>query len=46
MSEKKLTKEDLIQSISRGCKPKKLWKIGTEHEKFGFKKKKLKTYKF
>jgi len=46
VSEKKLTKEDLIQSISRGCKPKKLWKIGTEHEKFGFKKKNLKPICF
>jgi glutamate--cysteine ligase len=31
------TKEDLIHWLSKGCKPKKQWKIGTEHEKFGFR---------
>ncbi len=34
-----LSKEFLISTISSGCKPKSKWKIGTEHEKFGFKKK-------
>ena len=26
----------LIEAISRGCKPKDEWRIGTEHEKFTF----------
>lgn len=29
-------KSQLIESLSKGCKPKSDWKIGTEHEKFGF----------
>ncbi len=29
-------KQQLIASLSRGCKPKSDWRIGTEHEKFGF----------
>ncbi len=36
-----LNKNDLISRFSDGCKPKVDWKIGTEHEKFGFKKKDL-----
>ncbi len=35
-------KNQLIKYFEDGCKPKKLWKIGTEHEKFGFIKKNLK----
>ncbi|KAK9281756.1 hypothetical protein L1049_004661 [Liquidambar formosana] len=31
-----LTKEDLVGHIASGCKPKEKWRIGTEHEKFGF----------
>ncbi len=34
-------KDQLIQYLEDGCKPKNLWKIGTEHEKFGFKKSNL-----
>jgi glutamate--cysteine ligase len=30
------SKDDLIASLSDGCKPKDQWRIGTEHEKFGF----------
>lgn len=26
----------LIEALSEGCKPKEAWRIGTEHEKFGF----------
>mgnify|MGYP001244069641 CR=1 FL=1 len=37
-----LTKSKLISLFQEGCKKKNLWKIGTEHEKFGFKKKNLK----
>ncbi|XP_042947158.1 glutamate--cysteine ligase, chloroplastic-like isoform X2 [Carya illinoinensis] len=31
-----LTKEDLVDYLASGCKPKEKWRIGTEHEKFGF----------
>ncbi|KAG8374892.1 hypothetical protein BUALT_Bualt10G0042900 [Buddleja alternifolia] len=31
-----LTREDLIDYLASGCKPKEKWRIGTEHEKFGF----------
>ncbi|XP_078427504.1 glutamate-cysteine ligase [Wolffia australiana] len=31
-----LTKEDLVNYLSSGCKPVEDWRIGTEHEKFGF----------
>lgn len=36
------SKDDLISFISDGCKPKSDWRIGTEHEKFGFNKETLK----
>ena len=26
----------LIEWFKKGCKPKEQWRIGTEHEKFGF----------
>lgn len=29
-------KSQLIDYIASGCKPKSEWKVGTEHEKFGF----------
>ena len=31
-----LTREDLIGAMSKGSKPKSEWRIGAEHEKFGF----------
>ncbi|KAH0862377.1 hypothetical protein HID58_079588 [Brassica napus] len=31
-----LTREDLIAYLASGCKTKDKWRIGTEHEKFGF----------
>ncbi|XP_047095040.1 glutamate--cysteine ligase B, chloroplastic-like [Lolium rigidum] len=31
-----LTKDDLVAYLASGCKPKENWRIGTEHEKFGF----------
>ncbi|WP_341760582.1 glutamate--cysteine ligase [Candidatus Endowatersipora endosymbiont of Watersipora subatra] len=31
-------KEQLVQELSSGCKQKKDWRIGTEHERFGFYK--------
>ena len=33
-----LTREDLIDAMSKGSKPKDQWRIGAEHEKFGFDK--------
>ncbi|MFD0916169.1 glutamate--cysteine ligase [Pseudahrensia aquimaris] len=30
------TRDQLIGTMSGGCKPKEAWRIGTEHEKFGF----------
>ena len=38
----KLKKYDLINFFEEGCKNKQDWKIGTEHEKFGFFKKNYK----
>ena len=35
-------KNQLVQYLEDGCKPKSSWKIGTEHEKFGFIKSNLK----
>lgn len=32
------TKDQLISDLESGCKPKKLWRIGTEHEKICFYK--------
>ena len=32
------TREQLLEALEGGCKPKKTWRIGTEHEKFGFYK--------
>ena len=36
-----LNKNILIESFAKGRKKKENWRIGTEHEKFGFKKKSL-----
>lgn len=30
-------KAQLVDDIAAGCKPKAAWRIGTEHEKFGFR---------
>ena len=30
------SRDDLVGWIAAGCKPKSKWRIGTEHEKFGF----------
>ena len=29
-------KEELIEYLASGCKPPETWRLGTEHEKFGF----------
>ena len=31
------SKADLVEFIASGAKPKANWRIGTEHEKFGFR---------
>ena len=41
MSEKITSKNQLIESFEKGCKPREDWRIGTEHEKFGFQKVKI-----
>ncbi len=28
--------DQLAEVLSKGCKPKEDWRIGTEHEKFGY----------
>ena len=32
-----LTYDDLVAFVESGCKPRRDWRIGTEHEKFGYK---------
>ena len=29
-------KRELVAYLEQGCKPRAAWRIGTEHEKFGF----------
>ncbi|XP_061337250.1 glutamate--cysteine ligase, chloroplastic-like [Gastrolobium bilobum] len=41
-----LTKDDLIDYFLSGCKPKEKWRIGTEHEKFGFEFETLRPIKY
>ncbi|CAK9141886.1 unnamed protein product [Ilex paraguariensis] len=41
-----LTKEDLVGYLTSGCKPKEKWRIGTEHEKFGFEFETLRPMKY
>ena len=30
------TVDELVAYMASGCKPKDQWRLGTEHEKFGF----------
>ncbi|KAF9617648.1 hypothetical protein IFM89_037711 [Coptis chinensis] len=41
-----LTKQDLVNYLASGCKPKEQWRIGTEHEKFGFELDTLRPMKY
>ncbi|CAH2078192.1 unnamed protein product [Thlaspi arvense] len=41
-----LTREDLIAYLASGCKSKDKWRIGTEHEKFGFEVNTLRPMKY
>lgn len=41
-----LTKEDLVGYLASGCKTKEKWRIGTEHEKFGFETGTLQPMKY
>src|SRR5476649_495902 len=36
------SRDDLVRQLSKGCRPKAEWRIGTEHEKFVYD---LKTHK-
>lgn len=36
VDDRPLTRDDLVQALAKGCKPKSAWRIGAEHEKFGF----------
>ncbi len=38
--------EDLAEYLASGCKPRDAWRIGTEHEKFGYCKDTLKPLPF
>jgi glutamate--cysteine ligase len=38
MTETPLTFDDLVGALSKGIKPKDQWRVGAEHEKFGFDK--------
>ena len=46
MNKNELSKDTLISYFVEGCKEKKKWRIGTEHEKFGFRKKTLEPIKY
>ncbi|MQL94344.1 hypothetical protein Taro_026986 [Colocasia esculenta] len=46
ISAEPLTKEDLVNYLASGCKPKESWRIGTEHEKFGFEVGTLRPMKY
>jgi glutamate--cysteine ligase len=35
--EKIVAKRQLVEYLEQGCKPRAAWRIGTEHEKFGFR---------
>lgn len=35
------SRQTLLDWLESGCKPKSLWRVGTEHEKFGFHKQDL-----
>ncbi|VFQ83958.1 unnamed protein product [Cuscuta campestris] len=41
-----LMKEDLVGYLASGCKTKENWRIGTEHEKFGFELDTLRPMKY
>ncbi|XP_021713621.1 glutamate--cysteine ligase, chloroplastic-like [Chenopodium quinoa] len=46
VSAEPLTREDLVRYLMSGCKPKENWRIGTEHEKFGFEIETLRPMKY
>lgn len=41
-----LSLEQLASTFRQGCKPRHSWRIGTEHEKFGFYQQSLKSLSF
>jgi glutamate--cysteine ligase len=30
------SRDQLVETLTSGAKPKSAWRVGTEHEKFGF----------
>ncbi len=36
-SQPPVTRAEMIETLAAGCKPPSAWRIGTEHEKFGFR---------
>lgn len=39
-------KRQLVESLEQGCKPPEQWRIGTEHEKFGYQRRDLRPLKY
>ncbi|ESW30493.1 hypothetical protein PHAVU_002G157600 [Phaseolus vulgaris] len=46
IAQEPLTKDHLIHYMASGCKPKQSWRIGTEHEKFGFERNTLRSINY
>jgi len=46
MQQQSLSLEQLTHTFSQGCRPRHTWRIGTEHEKFGFYRQSLKPLSF
>lgn len=36
MDDRVINRQDIVEYLQQGCKPKEQWRIGTEHEKFAF----------
>ena len=32
------SRDQLVEALESGCKPREQWRVGTEHEKFGFRR--------
>src|SRR5258708_7657204 len=32
------SRDQLVEALASGCKPREQWRVGTEHEKFGFRR--------
>jgi len=40
------SKNDLVEYLESGCKPRELWRVGTEHEKFAYRVKTLEPLRY